>query len=555
MDIDFDAVLRTFAAESAENLTEMEEALLALEGRPGDAELLHLVFRKAHTIKGDAGTLGFPAIADAAHLLEDVLSALRDGRRALDGALATRLLDAVDVLRVAIPAAIDGHDELSDAQRETFARLADARPDDASASPTANAGDATAATSAAPPTGEAAGSGVWDHRARTLRVDVSKLDRLLDLTGEIAIARGRLRQAIDSGTNVEDMVAANWEADRLYLELQEQVMQLRMVPLGPVFRRYVRTVRDVALAVGKSVRLEVHGEDVEVDTTVAEHLRDPLTHLLRNAIDHGIESADARRAAGKDPQGRLLLGARHEAGNIVLELTDDGAGFDRARILRRAVEQGLLSEHERPDDATLFKLVFAPGFSTAEAVTDISGRGVGLDVVRRNVELLRGTIEVESAPGAGTTVRIRLPLTLAIIEGFAVGAADETYVLPLDAVIECVQLPEAQRLDDEGTGLMDLRGDALPYVRLRHLFGLTGEKSPRENVVVVQHAGRHVGIAVDHLYGSSETVIKSLGAYFRRLHGVVGSTILGTGRVALILDVPAIIEQVITRRETAEVAS
>jgi two-component system chemotaxis sensor kinase CheA len=370
---------------------------------------------------------------------------------------------------------------------------------------------------------------------------------MLDLTGEITIALGRLRERLHAhdGPARADLIELHGDAERLHLLLQEQVLGVRMVPIGPTFRQLVRVVRDVAAACGKLARLELEGEDVGVDMTVVEHLRDPLAHMIRNAIDHGIESPDARRAAGKDPCGLVRLHARHDAGSLVVEIEDDGAGFHAERIAARARERGIVADPERLSPDELHRLVFEPGFSTAETVTDVSGRGVGLDVVLRNIESLHGTVRVGSEPGRGARLTIRLPLTMAIIDGFGVGAGGETFVLPLDAVTECLELPAEQRASAAASGLLNVRGEALPYVRLCEVMGLPRERgAARENVVVVRHENERAGIAVDRLYGESQTVIKPLGWLLRDLPGISGAAILGTGRVALILDVPTILRRV-----------
>jgi two-component system chemotaxis sensor kinase CheA len=328
-------------------------------------------------------------------------------------------------------------------------------------------------------------------------------------------------------------------------------MKARMVPLGPVFRRHVRTVRDVAAAHGKEARLETFGEDVEVDTSVVEHISDPLTHMIRNAIDHGIEPPDVRRRRGKDPCGSVVLRAFRDAGSIVIQVVDDGAGLDRRRIIARARSLGAVADAEALSDQQLHRLVLEPGFSTAEAVTDLSGRGVGLDVVRRNVERLRGAVEIESREGQGTTITLRLPLTLAIITGFAVGVGEETFLMPLDAVLECLELPKEECPHADGRGVLSLRGEALPYLRLGAAFGMDGAAG-QEHVVVVQHDGGKAGLVVHGLFGESQTVIKPLGRLFRDVPGIAGSAILGSGRVALILDVPALVRQAAARREPVE---
>jgi two-component system chemotaxis sensor kinase CheA len=294
---------------------------------------------------------------------------------------------------------------------------------------------------------------------------------------------------------------------------------------------------------GKLARLEVIGEDVEVDTTVLEQLKDPLLHLVRNAVDHGLEKPVVRKSQGKNPSGLIRLSAAHSGGNIIVTLQDDGAGFDRARILEKARRLGLVSGKDDIRDEELFGLVFHAGFTTAESVTDLSGRGVGLDVVRRNIDGLRGTVDIASTQGKGTTITIRLPLTLAIIEGFSVKVGNETFVVPLEHVTECMELPEEQRNSEE-TGIFSVRGNAIPYVRLRRMFSLTGAAPKRENIVVVKMNEFHAGIAVDELLGGMQTVVKPLGKALRGIPGIAGSTVLGDGRVGLIIDVPSLLRGV-----------
>jgi two-component system chemotaxis sensor kinase CheA len=383
-------------------------------------------------------------------------------------------------------------------------------------------------------------------RPQTLRVDIDKLDRMLNLTGEIAVARERLTGLLDSSDGtlaIDDILEAHRSADRLFLDLQEEVMKVRMVPLGPTFRQFVRTVRDVATAQGKQAVVEVRGEDVGVDMNVIEHLRDPLTHIVRNAVDHGVEMPGRRSMAGKDPRGRIVLQAWHEGGSIVIQVQDDGAGLDRARIIERARSMGYTSDLDKLSDADVYRLILDAGFSTAAQVTEYSGRGVGMDVVRRNVEQLRGSIAIDSRLGVGTTFMLRLPLTLAIIRGFAVGVEGETYVMPLDAVVECIEFPRVNITDAASRGVINLRGQALPYLRLRECFRLGGAAPERENVLVLRVQEQRVGLVVDRLFGESQTVIKPLGRVLGELPGVSGSAILGNGRVALILDVDGLLRE------------
>lgn len=321
-------------------------------------------------------------------------------------------------------------------------------------------------------------------------------------------------------------------------------MNIRMVPIGPLFRQFVRSVRDLGKSHGKLARLEMVGGDVEVDTTVIELLKDPLLHLVRNAIDHGLENPAQRERQGKSSCGLIRLTAAHSGGNIIVTLQDDGAGFDRARIIDKARRLGLMSDKDEIRDQDVYDLVLQAGFSTAESVTDLSGRGVGLDVVRRNIDNLRGTVEISSTAGKGSTVTIRLPLTLAIIEGFSVRVGAETFVVPLEHVTECTELPAEQR-NPEASGVLSLRGTALPYVRLRRVFGLPGTSPKRENIVVVKINEVHAGIAVDELLGGMQTVVKPLGRAFRAVPGIAGSTVLGDGRVGLIIDVPSLLRGVV----------
>lgn len=549
MDIDLQPILQMFLAESEEGLSAMEEALVALESRPEDDEALGTIFRVTHTLKGNASTFGFQALTEFAHVLEDVLDRLRNRQLPVTPPLVTLLLHSVDALRQMVPDAVSGTEGMEPAHKALLKRLVKAR----AAGPRRTKEASPEEEVAEEPEDRRRSQGRRRddrERERTLRVDIEKLDRMMNLTGEIAVARGRLKQLlVDVGGQVgEETIEAHRELDRLSMDLQELVTKVRMVPLGPIFRQYVRTVRDVAAAHGRQARLVIEGEDVEVDTTVVEHIHDPLTHMIRNALDHGIEPPEVRMGRGKDPCGRLTLRAYRNASSIVIQLADDGAGLDRQRIVARARALGMVADPELLSDPELHRLVLEPGFSTAQEITDLSGRGIGLDVVRRNVERLRGSVGIESREGTGTTITLRLPLTLAIIAGFAVGVGDETYLIPLDAVVECLELPREDCPHADGRGVLSLRGGVLPYLRLREVFGLDSAAPGREHVVVVRHDGGQVGIAVDVLYGESQTVIKPLGRLFQGLPGIAGSAILGSGRVALILDVEALLRQAVPRR-------
>src|SRR5580693_2571065 len=520
----------------------MEQALVQMESSPSDLELLHNIFRVAHTLKGNATSLGLSELAGFAHVIEDLLDVFRE-QQTLPGAdLISLLLKTVDELRVMVSTATAGPHELTQGQQDLIKQIA--REVEKRSREVANASKVP---------GESGSSLKIDTLPgaahRTLRADVDKLDHMLNLTGEIVIAQGRLRQMIEKLGSEEGraIVEMHREAERLYMDLQSEVMSIRMVPVGPLFRQFVRSVRDLARSHGKLARLEVLGADVEVDTTVLEQLKDPLLHLVRNAVDHGLEKPALRESQGKNACGLIRLTAAHSGGNIIVTLQDDGAGFDRARILDKAKRLGLLSVEDeirdRVQDKDIYDLVFHAGFSTAESVTDLSGRGVGLDVVRRNIEVLRGTAEISSTAGKGSTITIRLPLTLAIIEGFSVRVGNETFIVPLEHVTECTELPAEQR-SPEASGILSLRGNAVPYVRLRHIFSVAGETPKRENVVVVKINEFHAGIAVDELLGGMQTVVKPLGRAFRALSGIAGSTVLGDGRVGLIIDVPALLRGV-----------
>jgi two-component system chemotaxis sensor kinase CheA len=332
-------------------------------------------------------------------------------------------------------------------------------------------------------------------------------------------------------------------------EVRDSALTLRMVQIGATFNRFQRVVRDVSKELGKDIELVISGAETELDKTVVEKIGDPLTHLVRNSMDHGIESAEVRLANGKPAKGTLRLNAYHDSGSIVIEVSDDGGGLKKDRILQKAIEKGLVAPDANLTDKEIFNLIFEAGFSTSDAVSNLSGRGVGMDVVRRNINALRGTIDIESAQGEGTTIRIRLPLTLAIIDGFLVGVGTSSFVIPLDLVVECIELSDEDRRAGEERNYLSLRGQVLPYMRLRDLFDVKGDQVRRENVVVVQYGNARAGLVVDALLGEFQTVIKPMGRIFSHVNGIGGSTILGSGEVALILDVPRLVQLVTTQVE------
>ncbi|MBI3608712.1 MAG: chemotaxis protein CheA [Nitrospirae bacterium] len=541
------ALLQSFVVETDERLMTMEEALVELETRPDDVELLQAIFRDAHTLKGNAACLGFGRVSEFAHAVEDLLQRLRLRTVAVDAGFITVLLQSVDAMRQMVPDAVAGAEDIRPSHAALRRRL----------------------LSAAPQAAEAGGLGVgerdenrrrvfgrrqgeareWAERTRTLRVEIGKLDQMLNLAGEIATAQGRLKQLLRTtlGRTGDEILEAHRETDRLFIDLQELILTVRMIPLGPLFRQYIRTVRDVSRAHGKLARLVIEGEEVEVDTTIVEALKDSLTHMVRNALAHGIESPETRTRAGKDPMGTVTLRAVHEGGHIVIDVEDDGAGLDRRRIRETARSKGLVADPHALSDDEVCRLIFEPGFSTAETLTNLSGRGMGMDVVRRHVEGLHGSVSVESRNGIGTTLTLCLPLTLAIIEGFAVGVAGDTYVLPLGSVLECMELPRSERRRVDAQGLIGFRGQPLPYLRLRDVFSSMGTPPDREHVVVVTHHRGQAGLVVDTLFGEHQAVIKPLGKLFHDVPWISGSTILGDGRVALILDVPSLLRHTVSQ--------
>ncbi|MGD7034012.1 chemotaxis protein CheA [Methylotuvimicrobium buryatense] len=386
---------------------------------------------------------------------------------------------------------------------------------------------------------------------RFIRVDSVKLDRLIDLIGELIIA-GASTSMVARKIGVAELRESTSILSRLVEEVRNTALNLRMVQIGTIFNRFQRVVRDVSQELGKDIELIVEGAETELDKTVVERIADPLMHLVRNAIDHGIEPFELRRDRGKPDKGTVRLGAYHESGSIVIEVEDDGGGLDRDVILAKAVEKGLVSEGQSMSDHEVFNLVFEAGFSTAKEVSNLSGRGVGMDVVRRNIVDLRGSVELSSRLGEGTSVKIRLPLTLAIIDGFLVGIGNATYVLPLDMVVECIELAAWNQEVGDDKRYLNLRGEVMPYLRLHEHFGISGKIGKQRNVVVLNYAGEKFGLVVEKLMGEFQTVIKPMGKMLEKVQGISGFTILGGGDVALVLDVPGLMRQIVLEHEREE---
>jgi two-component system chemotaxis sensor kinase CheA len=377
--------------------------------------------------------------------------------------------------------------------------------------------------------------------SRSIRVDADKLDGLINLVGELIIA-GASVNMIAHRSRVAELQESTSKLATLVEEVRDSALQLRMVKIGATFSRFQRVVHDVSRDLGKDIVLVIDGEDTELDKTVVEKIGDPLMHLVRNSMDHGIESAEVRKQRGKPVQGTLKLNAFHDSGAIVITVQDDGGGLKRDKILAKAVERGLVEAGHHMSDEEVYGLIFEPGFSTAEKVTNLSGRGVGLDVVKRNITALRGTVGLTSEEGVGTTVTVRLPLTLAIIDGFLVGVDKSVYAIPLDMIEECIDFSA-----EPGHDYTNLRGQVLPFIRIRELFSVSGKPIKNENIVVLKHAGQKAGLVVDTLLGEFQTVIKPLGQMFAQSKCISGSTILGSGDVALILDVPQLVRQAMAK--------
>ncbi|WP_369259583.1 chemotaxis protein CheA [Geodermatophilus amargosae] len=615
-----DDIVEEFLVESHENLDQLDTDLVALEQEPDSRERLSSIFRTIHTIKGTSGFLAFGRLEEVTHVGENMLSRLRDGVLALTPERTSVLLRMVDTVR-SLLASIEatggegGVDvsavvaEISAAMEDRPAPAAVASPAVASPAVVAAADEAVAEPVAAEPvpvepvpaepvaaaavveaaaavveaaaetvqeeaheehadeahdehagTARPEGQGGQQRRAvadSTIRVDVDLLDSLMLLVGELVLTRNQIVQYVGRSTDT-DLVRASQRLNLIASELQEGVMKTRMQPIDHIWSKLPRVVRDLGIQCGKTVRLEMEGRDTELDKTLLEAVKDPLTHLVRNSVDHGIESPDRRRAAGKSPEGVLTLRAKHESGQVVVEVADDGAGIDPVKIGAKAVERGLVTADQlsRMGPQDVLQMIFAPGFSTAAAVTNVSGRGVGMDVVKTNIESIGGTIEVESEPGRGTVCRLRIPLTLAIVPALTVECAGDRYAIPQISLQELVSLDaeKAANAVEEvgGAPVYRLRGELLPLVRLTDVLGLTSDRHDGHVVIaVLRSEGRRFGLVVDRVINTEEIVVKAVGGQLKAIGLYSGATVLGDGAVALILDVQALARRAL-RTETAE---
>ena len=595
-------IVKEFLVESYENLDRLDQDLIALEKDPADRERLSSIFRTIHTIKGTSGFLAFNRLEAVTHVGENLLTRLRDGVLSLTPEITTAMLAMVDAVRQMLTAieATGKEGERDDrALIATLTRLLDANqsagPDtlpqvpakEVATEPKNGSGkesetsshegrsrvQADSAIEASPSSSEAAQAGPQSEKGAnaseasgpatgargqnasdgTIRVDVSLLDQLMNLVGELVLARNQILLA-SNASEENGLIATSQRLNLITTELQESVMKTRMQPIGNIWSKFPRTVRDVALGCGKRVQIEMEGQETELDKTIIEAIKDPLTHLVRNAVDHGIESPEQRIAAGKIPEGRLCLRAFHEGGQVNIEIIDDGAGLNHDRIREKALQKGLVTADQasRMTEREVNNLIFLPGFSTAEKVTNVSGRGVGMDVVKTNIEKIGGIVDVQSRKGQGTTVHMKIPLTLAIIPALIVTSAGDRYAIPQVSLLELVRLEGAQAQKGielvHGAPVHRLRGKLLPLVYMNRELKVHDEKSGSEasgiearlddvNIVVLQADDRQFGLVVDEINDTEEIVVKPLNKQLKSINTYAGATIMGDGKVALILDV------------------
>lgn len=390
-----------------------------------------------------------------------------------------------------------------------------------------------------------------EQAVATIRVAADKLDKLVDLVGELVTVQARLTQKSNTGNDPELLLISE-EVERLTEELRDNTMSIRMVPIGTTFNKFRRLVRDLSSSLHKEIELSIEGAETELDKTVIEQLNDPLVHIIRNSIDHGVEAPDEREAVGKPREGMLYLSARHSGANVLIEITDDGKGLDSELIKNKAIERGIIQSDAELSEKEIFNLIFEPGFSTAKKVTGVSGRGVGMDVVKKTIDLLRGSVDIMSEKGTGTTITLKLPLTLSIIEGLLVSIGNNFFVLPLSSVEECLQLTHEDVTRSHGRHITNVRGEIVPYIKLREKFGINGNVPDIEQIVITDVDRTRIGFVVDSVIGQYQTVIKSLGRVYRDIDGVSGATILGDGSVALIVDLNHLVHAV-ERTEMDEV--
>ncbi len=571
---EIEELIGDFLVETSEIVDSLDHDLVELEHRQNDLDLLNKIFRGAHTMKGSSSFLGFNKLTLLTHNAEEVLNKLRKGDMVVTQLVMDVLLEFVDSTKELIEEIQTGEDKVD--IEATVQRLKDinlggdtssvsARPPEvASTAPTAAAPTSAAPVAAKPaaaPVTNTQKQGAIPQQEQTIRVDVSRLDALLNLVGELVLSRNRLSQLsndLDSKFEneylIEQLLETTSQIGMNTTELQLAVMKTRMIPIGKVFSKFPRMVRDLSRDSGKDIELVITGEETELDKSVVEEIGDPLIHLIRNSCDHGCETPEARVAKGKPEKGIVELKAYHEGNHIVIEIKDDGAGMDPEKLKNKAIEKGIMTQDEALNltDEQAYAIIFRPGFSTTEKVTNISGRGVGMDVVRTNVEKLNGIITIKSEIDQGSTFYLKLPLTLAIIQALLVEVSEEVFAIPLASVVETVRVSIDEVHSFEGREVLKLRDRVLSLVRIDRTFGLDEVDSNEVYVVIVGLAEKQLGFIVNNLIGQEEIVIKSLGEYITGNSGIAGATITGDGRVRLIIDVAGTMElaQLMPRRST-----
>jgi two-component system chemotaxis sensor kinase CheA len=535
-----------YLEDAREQLAVLDDVLLRIERDGGDPEHVASVLGPLHTLKGNSGMIGLTAVKDYVHRLEEVFGRAKDGAIALDASALDRLFEGASALRAAVEAACGPErrtPDLEAAQDALAGLLARALPAGAPAKPSEPVAGSEKAAEPKPADAAHATS-----RSSMVRVDFAKLDHLLNLVGELIVHRTKLhdlaRRIVEALPDIgPELLESVHRVESASTQLQETVMDVRMLPVRHVFERFPRLVRDLARQQGKQVELVLQGEETRVDKAVIDELGEPLVHLIRNAVDHGIELPAERKRRGKPETGTLLLSAAQESNQVVITLVDDGRGIDAASVRRKAVERGLIGADEALSDREAIQLIFTEGFSTASTVTDVSGRGVGLDVVVKSMERLNALIEAETIPGAGTKFTLQLPLTLAIITVLMVDVGDEVYALPSGAVVESLRYARKDLVRMNGRDTLRVRDRIVPFVHLAELFGRGGAGADSAYAVIVGRGDKRLGLSVDRLRGQQDVVIKALDAMVSNAHvGIAGATILGDGRVVLILDVSTLFE-------------
>jgi two-component system chemotaxis sensor kinase CheA len=566
-------LLAIYLEDARQHLESLDHCLLALEREGADPDAVTAVLGPLHTLKGNSGMIGFAGIKDYIHRLEDVFARVQDGTLVLEAAAFDRLFTGATALRDAIEHASREGVEVRDLapERTELERLlagtagepAPPRPIGAlvpalatpPGAPPAGVPAPAAPAAAAPATPRAAvarADARYTARSSVVRVEFAQLDHLLNLVGELIIHRTKLQEmartlAEEAGEREagRDLLAAVHQVAGVSQQLQETVMDVRMLPIRHVFERFPRLVRDLARETGKEIELILEGESTRIDKAIIDEIGEPLVHLVRNSVDHGIEPPAVRVANGKTPTGTILLSATQESNHVVITIMDDGAGIDAGTVRRKAVERGLLKGDDALSDKDVVQLIFSQGFSTRESITEVSGRGVGLDVVLKSIERLNGLVEVETVPGVGTKFIIQLPLTLAIISALLVEVAGRTYAVPLGAVVESLKLRREEVHRIKGRETLRIRDRIVPLIRLARVFGLPEDEArdAREYAVIIGRGDKRVGVVVNRLRGQQEVVIKALDPVVSgEAMGMAGATIMGDGRVVLILDVASLFD-------------